>query len=135
MMIPAAAEELLNSFEWKESQPGKTYRLDMDGERIYDYTDGIDAVKQAIYLTLNTERYDYLIYSWNYGVELKDLIGKPIYYAVSEIERRIREALIQDDRVTAVDSFSFLTHKNKIHVTFTVHTIYGDVNAERMVEI
>ena len=27
---------------------------------------GIDIHKQAIYKILNTERYDYLIYSWNY---------------------------------------------------------------------
>lgn len=33
-------------------------------------------MKQAIYKILQTERFEYLIYSWNYGIELNAVVGK-----------------------------------------------------------
>ena len=42
-------------------------------------------------------------------------------------DRRITEALKQDDRIESVDSFEFdYSEKGILHVTFCVHTIYGD---------
>lgn len=116
-------------------QPSKTYKLDMDNRLITGYCDGINAVKQAVYKILGTERYQYIIYSWNYGVELQDLIGEQPSYAIPEIERRITEALTQDVRILGVDAFSFDVSKDKINVTFTVHTVYGDIIVERVVEV
>ena len=52
-------------------QPSLCHRMILDTERISGECDGVEAVKQAIYNILNTERYQYIIYSWNYGVELK----------------------------------------------------------------
>ena len=40
-------------------------------------TDKREALRQAVYLILNVERYAYPIYSRNYGSELVDLIGQP----------------------------------------------------------
>nr|WP_130862403.1 DUF2634 domain-containing protein [Bacilliculturomica massiliensis] len=133
-MLPAADESLKN-FYIKDREPGKTYRLAVEKGRFRGFADGVESVKQAIYLILNTERYEYLIYSWNYGLELSDLYGRPTHYVIPELETRIREALDQDDRITGVDDFSFATNKKKIYVTFTVHTIYGDVKAERTVTL
>ncbi len=84
---------------------------------------------------LNTERYAWLIHSWNYGVELHSLIGQDPDFCIPEIERCVREALLQDDRITAVDDFSFEKHKKSIAATFTVHTIYGDIESETEVTI
>ncbi len=86
--------------------------------------------REGIYLILSTERYAYLIYSWNYGVELVELIGQPKEYALPEIKRCITEALLQDDRITSVDGFEFETGKKTVHVTFTVHSIFGDLEVE-----
>ncbi|MDE5996031.1 MAG: DUF2634 domain-containing protein [Eubacterium sp.] len=113
-----------------ETEPSKTYFLDIENGRIRGFTDELEAVRQAVYLILNTERYDYLIYSWDYGVELKELIGEPKEYAYPEIKRCITEALLQDDRITAVDDFEFETGKKSVHVKFTVYTIYGDMEVE-----
>ena len=82
------------------TQPGYTHKLDIDQQRVRGTTDERDAVLQAVYLILNVERYAYPIYSRNYGSELSDLIGKPKDYAMSEMKRRITEALLQDDRIT-----------------------------------
>ena len=90
---------------------------------------------QAIYLILNIERYEHLIYSWNYGIELADLFGQPISFCIPEIKRRITEALMQDSRITGVDEFNFEHKRGKVFTTFTVHTIFGDIEAEKVVEI
>ena len=115
--------------------PTRTYGFDWDRGRIQGHTDGADAMKQAIYLILSTERYQYPVYSWNYGVELMELFGKPVSYVLPELKRRITEALMQDDRVTAVDQFSFETEGGKVHVTFVAHTVFGEMELEKEVDI
>lgn len=116
-------------------QPGYTYKLDTDYQKMTGMTDKQEAIRQAIYLILSVERYAYPIYSRNYGVELADLIGCPKDYAMSEIKRRIIEALEQDDRITGVDKWEFEAGRNSVHVTFVAHTIYGDVGAGKEVKI
>lgn len=118
-----------------ESQPSYTYKLDINAARVRGMTDEQDAVLQAVYLILNVERYAFPIYSRNYGAELTDLIGKPSAYAMSEIKRRITEALTQDDRIESVDGWVFEVNRNKVLATFTVHTIYGSVAATKEVDI
>jgi hypothetical protein len=133
-MIPVVNDDLVNDFEI-EQESSKTYKLHVDKGRISGYIDNLEAVIQAVYVILNTERYEYLIYSWNFGVELADLFGQPISFVLPEIKRRITEALIQDDRIQSVDAFSFETSKGKVHATFTVHSIFGDFESERVVNI
>ena len=111
--------------------PGRTYKISItfpNADRINGYVEDVEAIKQAVYLILNTERYQYIIYSWNYGVELLDLIGQPIPYVIAELPRRIREALTQDDRILDVTDFTFEKHRNKLHTTFKVITEYGDIS-------
>jgi len=113
----------------------RTYKLNIDRQTITGYTDEQEAMIQAIYLILNIERYDYLIYSWNYGIELKDLFGQPTFYVMAELERRITEALTADSRITGVDNFEITREGKKVHAKFTVHTIFGDVEGEKVVMI
>ncbi|WP_434290935.1 DUF2634 domain-containing protein [Clostridium botulinum] len=105
-------------------EPTKTYKI--KDNRIVGFTDGKEALKQAIQLILGTERYEYLIYSWNYGSELNGLIGRQKDIAESEFKRRIREALSQDDRINNVDNFIFNYYKDGVEVNFTVFSIYGE---------
>lgn len=138
-LIPTAMNEAEYGFKDAfnyETQPDFTYKLNIESERISGYVDGLEAYKQAIYKILNTERYDYLIYSWNYGIELKELFGQPIPYVVPELQRRITEAIMQDDRTKSVDSFEFDTSKRGVvAVTFKATSIYGEVEIEKTVEI
>ena len=98
--------------------------------------DQTDAVSQAIYCILNTERYDTLVYSWDFGVELKDLYGEPLGYVLPELERRITEALIQDDRIESVGDFQFDTsRKGVVAVSFSVESSVGKVQGETEVDI
>ena len=117
------------------TQPGYTHKLDIDRGRVAGMTDEQEAVLQTVYLILNVERYAFPIYSRNYGSELSDLIGQPMDFAMSEIKRRITEALTQDDRITGVDNWSFETGNRWVRASFTVNTIYGELTAEKEVEI
>lgn len=133
--LPQAGEDLeLIEFE-EQRQPSYTYKLDIDRGRVKGMTDEADAMLQAIYLVLSVERYQYPIYSYKYGVELEDLIGQPKDYVMSEVKRRITEALTQDDRINSVDSWEFDTTKKAVIVSFTVHTIYGDVETTKEVPV
>lgn len=134
-MIPGVVSVLKEDFEIEE-QPSKDFKLYVEKNIVNGFNDGIEAVKQTIYMILNTERYRYNIYSWNYGIELEDLIGEHVTYACPEIERRIIEALTQDERILSVDAFSFdLNQKKKILVTFVVHSIFGDIDSEKVVDV
>ena len=131
-MLPSNSGFLSQDFVIEE-QTSRTYAMDIDKKTIRGFADKLDAMKQAVYKILMTERYKYIIYSQNYGVELDDLIGEPLSFVMPEIKRRIAEALLWDNRITAVDNFTFETTRRAVHTTFKVHTIYGDFIAERTV--
>ena len=116
-------------------EPSKTFKLNIEKNRVDGICDDVEALKQTIFLILNTERYEHLIYSRNYGVELNDLIGEPIAYVIPELERRITEALIQDDRIENIDNFEFQNIKGKVQCRFSVHTKYGNIKAEKVVSV
>lgn len=136
-MIPASAQNqpLNGNFE-TIAQPSCTYKLNTEKQRAADYTDGIEAVKQAVYKVLLTERYGYIIYDGDYGTELADLFGQPVSYVCPELERRITEALTWDDRIESVSDFAFdLSKKGVVAVSFTVNSIFGSFNTEKEVKI
>ncbi|MFR1619048.1 DUF2634 domain-containing protein [Megamonas funiformis] len=115
--------------------PNKSYRMKIADEKILGNIDELDAIVQACYKILNTERYQYVIYSWNYGIELQDLFGKPIPYVYSELPRRIKEALIQDDRINSVEDFELSYDKGNVLAKFTVKTNLGNIEMEKGVNI
>ena len=131
-MIPNASIDVEISSEGT-LETSRTYKLYSD--KIQGYTDGLEAVKQAIYKVLNTERYEYPIYSFNYGIELENLLGKDPVYVQIELKRRIRECLLRDDRITEVDNFKFEVNGDEIKCTFDVHSIFGNFTASREVTI
>lgn len=133
-MIPQTGDDLRQDFVFT-TIPSRTLKLDHDWKTITGTIDQIQAVEQAVFLILTTERYQWLIFSWNYGVELRNLIGKDPEYCIPEIERRIREALLQDDRITAVENFEFELNKKKVLTTFTVISIFGGITTTLEVDI
>lgn len=119
-----------------KNQPSRTYRLDISKQRVTGYIDGLEAVKQAILLILNTERFRHQIYSWNYGNEISRAIGKDFQLAQSNVKRYIKEALLQDERITDVEGFVFENvERNTLAVSFTVHTVFGDLSEKAEVKL
>lgn len=108
----------------------------LDEKKLNGRVSGLDEIKQAIYFILNSERYEYEIYSWNYGFEASDLIGITDYnFIESELTSRIKEALMQDERILDVGAFEFEKNKNSVHVTFTVSTTDGEIESEVDVDV
>lgn len=108
-------------------QPNLTYRL---GET---YSSGkisnLEAMQQAVYHILMTERYSNPIYDDDYGVELEQYLGKDLIYISSTIEKTLKDALMQDDRVQNVIVNSVKQNENDpdaCDVEFTVMSIYGE---------
>jgi len=124
-------EELESDFEL-ETEPSYTYAMkipddEVSESRFIGKVDGVDAMQQAITKILNTERYEYEIYSWDFGIELKDLYGMPVPYVMSEIKERITDAVTADDRFESVDNFEVeQTDRHSIHCSFTVTTADGE---------
>lgn len=89
------------------------------------------ALEVWIYKALKTERFEYLAYSWQYGIELKPFIGKVmgVQERYSELRRVITECLMVNPYIRSIDSFS-ITPENRaelvrVHITLT--TVYGEV--------
>lgn len=134
-MIPSTTGYLDEDFEI-EIEPSKNYKMDLNGETVRGFCDGLEAMKQTVFRILQTERYAFTIYSWDYGIETMDLYGMPLSYVCPELERRITEALLMDDRITEVTDFEHdLTKKGVVHTSFRVVTIFGEFDSEREVDI
>lgn len=123
MMIPQMSNQAVLP---RERLPERTFRLDEQTGIVRDKTEGFEAVRQAIRLILLTERYQYEIYSFQYGTELEGLIGMRDSILFPEIKRRVTEALLVDDRVIGTSDFSFQRIGTRVTVRFIVHTIFGD---------
>lgn len=114
----------------------KTYRMNLGGDTIAGTADGKEAMKQAIFKILSTERYEYIIYSDRYGAELSDLFGESIDYVKSEIKRRITEALLADSRIKDTYGFVFSQPcRHTLSVSFTAATVFGDIETEKEVKM
>jgi hypothetical protein len=126
-MIPEQQVDLTNLEV--ASQPSLTYKLDFERKRITGKIDDEEAIMQLVMKILYTERYAYVIYSSQYGVELDRLVGKDYDFIVSDLERTITEALLADDRILSITNFvAEQTAIDKMTVTFTVNSVVGSAN-------
>ena len=134
-MIPESSGVNFNETYLKADLVSKTYAIDFDKNRIVGERDGLSALKDTVFKILNTERYIYDIYDWNYGVEFSDIIGMDRKLAVTEIENRIKDALSIDERIKNISDFQFVENKNSIEVSFTVESIFGNIRESKEVSI
>lgn len=123
-------DDLIADFEENVQENTKTFAINLTNDTIGGFTDGIDALRQSVYLMLNIEADQYIIYPYTYGINTLDLIGKPSYYVMAVLPDRLKETLFTDDRITDVSDFEFEVDKNKLHVKFVVTSIYGSFEEE-----
>lgn len=118
---------LFQEYAWDFARDRFLY--DVNGRHIL--LSGNPALEVWIYKALKTERFEYLAYSWQYGIELKPFIGKVmgVQERYSELRRVITECLMVNPYIRSIDSFS-ITPENRaelvrVHITLT--TVYGEV--------
>lgn len=110
------------------SQPDLTWWRDPDTNRITGTADGYKAVAQAVEVMLMVERFRWQIYKPFFGMQWEGLIGSSPGYVAAELQRRIREAVTIDDRVTGISGFRYTLSGDTMTAQVTVNTVYGPVN-------
>lgn len=107
-----------------------------DGAGRVVIADGHTAWKQWCIKAVLTQRFAFLAYSWDYGVELDRAIKMPTRSAVeAEIEGVIREALLVDPRTEKVDGFRFRWLGDQLWVSFIATPVVGEPAAIEGVRI
>lgn len=92
---------------------------------INGFVTDLEALSQAIHKRLTTQQFEYPIYSFGYGVDWRDLLGQDPEYVRPEMKRMIQETLLEDNRITEVDNFSFEFSGDVCQCTFDVTSIFG----------
>ncbi|MFC4305807.1 DUF2634 domain-containing protein [Cohnella boryungensis] len=128
-MIPVGAS-IADMVTEEVAQPSRTYKLDFVRGRIAGMTDGLDAVKQTVVKILQSDRFRYAIYSFDYGHELGAVLGGNPQYVRSEVSRIIQEALLQDDRVIAVQNMQVTVEGDSLTASFLVVSTEGSFEQE-----
>ena len=96
----------------------------------FKIVEGNEAIKIWIYKALQTPRYQYEIYTWDYGSELLSLIGKAYTKGLtqSEASRYIKEALLINPYILDVNVISTSFDGDVLSANVRVKTIYdGEV--------
>ena len=89
-----------------------------------------EAIKIWIYKAIKTNRYQYEIYSWDYGSEIESLIGKgfEIGFIKSETQRYIEEALLINPYITKINKIDVEFNKDVLTAYVDLETIYGKLD-------
>ena len=94
----------------------------------FKIVEGNEAVKVWAYKALLTPRYNYSIYSWDYGSELMDLIGKAYTSSLTkeEAKRYIKEALLINPYILEVTVTDTSFNNGVLSADIKLLTIYGE---------
>ena len=116
---------VLNEYAWDFEQDKFLY----DGNGNHIMVTENKALEVWIYKALKTERFQYLAYSWNYGIELKPFIGKVmgVQERYSELKRAIVECLMSNAYIVSIDTIDFTAESAKVTCTVTLTSVYGEL--------
>lgn len=97
-------------------------------KRDFKIVEGNEAIKVWVYKALLTPRYQYSIYTWDYGSELLDLIGKAYTPSLtkSEAKRYIEEALLINPYISEVNVLDTDFKDGILSANVKIVTIYGE---------
>ena len=129
-MFPFDEEDDDIELDEREEQMYREYEIDYTtGELTGRIVEGLDALKVWMYLALNTQRYRFDQYSWNYGHEMDDLIGTAYVpdYIQMEAARITEECLMVNEHIMGIEDFTVAINEEKVSRSFTVKTDYGEV--------
>ena len=86
-----------------------------------------EAVCQAVEIIVNVERFHWQIYSSNFGIELGGLLGNDPGFVASELQRRLSDAFLPDNRILGIADFSYTAQDTVLTASVTVNTVFGPV--------
>ena len=96
--------------------------------REFKIVEGNEAIKVWVYKALLTPRYNYSIYSWDYGSELRDLRGKAYTPSLtkSEAKRYIEEPLLINPYILEVNVLDTDFKDGILSANVKIVTVYGE---------
>ena len=94
----------------------------------FKIVEGNEAIKVWVYKALLTPRYNYSVYSWDYGSELMDLVGKAYTQSLTkeEAKRYIKEALLINPYILEVTVLDTSFGNGILNTDIKLLTIYGE---------
>ncbi|NGP58144.1 DUF2634 domain-containing protein [Paenibacillus thiaminolyticus] len=131
-MIPEGAS-IEGQLEEAE-EPSKTWIIDFEAGRVIEMRDGLEAIRQAVFMALSSSRYEHLIYSEEYGSEINKLIGSNPIFIETELRRMIEETLMPDERISGIEDLTVDYNGDRLLARFTVVSSYGNFDAEQVVK-
>ena len=114
-------------------EPYREYELDPTTGRLTGrIIEGTDAIVVWCILTLKSKRYEYPIYSWEYGEEFSSMIGNSYEPDLlkSEIDRMVKECLLVNEHIEEIKDLSIEHDKDRLTVRFNLVTDQGDAEVE-----
>ena len=130
-LLPAYIEDEDEIEELEEEiKPPREYSIDFKtGQLTGEIVEGKEAIKVWIWLVLQTPRYRYYIYTWDYGNEFEDFIGKGYTeeYIEAEAQRMTEDCLLVNENIQSITEFSVSMEGDTLTVSFTANTIYGEI--------
>lgn len=112
-----------------QDQPSLTWIADPVTRRLRGRGDNYEAVRQAVEITVNVERFRWQIYSPAFGMELDGLLGAEPGFAASELRRRLEDAFLPDNRILGISAFAYDFQDGTLAAAVTVDTVFGPVQA------
>lgn len=131
LLLPAYIEDEAELAELEEEikQP-KEYGVNFEtGQLTGEIVEGKEAIKVWIWFALQTPRYRYYIYTWDYGSEFEDLIGQGYTeeYIEAEAQRMTEDCLLVNENIQSISEFAVNMENDTLTVSFVANTIYGDI--------
>lgn len=112
----------------------KAYKIDFEKKRIGKIIDGKEALEQAVRMALMVQRYKYPAFSHSYGTDYSEVFSEGYSKAMGRLKNAVCDSLECDERIKAVDNFSFERRGAKMIVSFRVLSVYGAIESEIEVE-
>lgn len=91
---------------------------------------GLEAVKSWAWRAIQTARYRYSSFSWDYGCELENLVGQPYGQDTrrSEAVRYVEEALTVCPYITSATARVERFEGSTLTVSVRMRTVYGEAD-------
>lgn len=125
-MLPRSDIDLRGGVVFQD-QPTLTWIADPVTRRIRGRGDGWEAIRQAVEIIVNVERFKWQIYTPNFGTDYNGLLGTEPGYAASELQRRLEDAFLPDSRILGMKDFTWSFSGVSLSARFTVLTVFGDI--------
>ena len=125
-MLPQSQIDLSQGVVFQD-QPSLTWIADPVTNRLRGWGDNYEAVRQAVEVIVNVERFKWQIYTPNFGTDYDGLLGTEPGYAASELRRRLEDAFLPDNRILRITDYVYSFQGVSLSVSYNEQTVFGDV--------